>query len=54
MVSNLILTVLHARERNPLAGSKPILWRLLTDLEVQSCQRAIEKLDWYAQRWKIE
>ena len=50
----LTLTVLHARERNPPAGRKPIVWKLLTDLEVRSRQQAIEKLDWYAQRWKIE
>ena len=27
---------------------------LLTDLPVRSCKQAAEKLDWYAQRWKIE
>lgn len=30
------------------------MWKLLTDLEVRSRQQAIEKLNWYAQRWKIE
>lgn len=51
---SLTLTVLHARERNPPVGRKPIVWKLLTDLEVRSRQQAIEKLNWYAQRWKIE
>jgi hypothetical protein len=50
----LILTVLHAEERNPPTGRDPIVWKLLTDLEVRSRQEAIEKLEWYAQRWKIE
>ena len=27
---------------------------MLTDLSVRSCREAAEKLDWYAQRWKIE
>ena len=32
----------------------PIDWRLITDLPVTTPAEAIEKLDWYAQRWKIE
>lgn len=31
-----------------------INWKLLTDLSVRSRQDAVEKLTWYAQRWKIE
>jgi Transposase DNA-binding/Transposase DDE domain len=50
----LTLTVLHAQERNPPAGRRPIVWKLLTDLQVVSRRQAIEKLEWYAQRWKIE
>jgi hypothetical protein len=50
----LILTVLHAQERNPPAGRDPVIWKLLTDLEVRSRAQAIEKLEWYAHRWKIE
>ena len=29
-------------------------WKLLTDLPVSSLRSAVEKLDWYALRWKIE
>ena len=29
-------------------------WRLITDLPVTTPGEAIEKLNWYAQRWKIE
>ena len=50
----LTLTVLQAAERDPPAGAEPIDWKLLTDLPVTSHAQAIEKLDWYAQRWKIE
>lgn len=50
----LSLTVIHAWERGKPAGRKPIRWKLLTDLPVESLESAIEKVDWYAQRWKIE
>jgi hypothetical protein len=50
----LTLTVLQAAERNAPAEVEPIDWKLITDLPVTSRAQAIEKLDWYAQRWKIE
>ncbi|WP_244600724.1 hypothetical protein [Agrobacterium sp. LAD9] len=46
------LTVIHAVEPNPPAGRKRIEWKLLTDLEVNSCEEAVEKIKWYAMRWK--
>ena len=51
---SLELTVIHAYEENPPAGRERIEWKLLTDLPVENFQEAVEKLDWYAQRWKIE
>ena len=48
------LTVIHACERGKPVGSDRIEWKLLTDLPVDSCAQAIEKLQWYAVRWKIE
>jgi len=45
---------LHATERNPPKGRKPIEWKLITDLPVRTRQEAIEKINWYAMRWKIE
>jgi hypothetical protein len=50
----LTLTVIHAEERATPKNRKKIDWRLITDLPVQSRQDAIEKLEWYALRWKIE
>lgn len=50
----LSLTVIHAWEHGQPQGRKPISWKLLTDLPVENLESAIEKLDWYAQRWKIE
>jgi hypothetical protein len=48
------LTVLHATERGKPRGRDPIDWKLITNLSVNSRAEAIEKLEWYALRWKIE
>src|SRR4051812_41897176 len=48
------LTVIHAEEREAPAGREPIRWRLLTNLAVNDFKAATGKLDWYAQRFKIE
>lgn len=48
------LTVIHASEVGTPSGRKPILWKLVTDLEVNELQEAIENVRWYSMRWKIE
>ena len=48
------LTVIHATERGAPKGRKPIEWKLMTDLPARTRSEAIEKIDWYAMRWKIE
>ncbi|WP_043152376.1 MULTISPECIES: IS4 family transposase [unclassified Sphingobium] len=48
------LTVIHASEVGVPLGRKPILWKLVTDLEVADLDAAIEKIRWYSTRWKIE
>ena len=50
----LTLYVIHAHERGIPTGREPIEWKLITDLPVTSRAEAIEKLRWYAMRWKIE
>lgn len=50
----LILTVIHATEKTTSKGREKIAWKLLTNLPVKSLKAAIEKLQWYAMRWKIE
>jgi hypothetical protein len=50
----LTLTVIHAEERETRKNRKKIEWKLITDLPVQSRREAVEKLEWYAMRWKIE
>ena len=46
--------MIHAVERGKPKNRKPIDWKLITDLPVISLKDAIEKLQWYALRWKIE
>jgi hypothetical protein len=49
------VTVIHAIEdgaRND--GKDKIFWRLITNLPVNSLSDAIEKIQWYSLRWKIE
>jgi hypothetical protein len=50
----LTLTVIHAEERGTPNNRKRIDWKLITDLPVQVRKDAIEKLEWYSLRWKIE
>ena len=50
----LTLTAIYAQERGTPKDREPIDWKLLTDLPVRSRAEAIEKLAWYASRWKIE
>jgi hypothetical protein len=51
---SLELTVIHAQERDEPKNRKRIDWRLITDLSVGSLKDAVEKLQWYALRWKVE
>lgn len=48
------LIVIHAQELSPPSHREPISWKLMTNVPINSLQAAIEKLDWYAMRWKIE
>lgn len=50
----LLLTAIEAKEPKISGDKKSIIWKLLTNLPVRSLAEAIEKLQWYAMRWKIE
>ena len=50
----LLLTIIHAQERGTPNRREKIDWKLITNLPVRSRQEAIEKLEWYSMRWKIE
>lgn len=43
-----------AQEVGAPAGEEPLKWMLLTTVEVNSFEQAVEKLGWYAKRWGIE
>ena len=46
--------MIHARERTKPKDREKIDWQLITNLSVRSRKDALEKLSWYAMRWKIE
>ena len=48
------LWAISARERDTPEGRDPLEWKLLTDVETGSFEMACERVDWYAQRFKIE
>lgn len=50
----LALTVIYAEEKNPPGAREKVVWKLITDLDINGYEEAIEKLSWYALRWKIE
>jgi hypothetical protein len=48
------LTFVFAHERDAPPNVTPLEWKLVTNLKVASKADAIEKIEWYAMRWKIE
>jgi hypothetical protein len=47
-------TVIWAQEQAIPEGRDRIDWKLITDLPVKSRSDALQKISWYARRWKIE
>ena len=48
------VTVIEAREQETPLDRDRIDWTLMTDLDIGTLDQAIEKVQWYALRWKIE
>jgi hypothetical protein len=48
------LGIIFAEEINPPKDRSPIFWKLITNLPVANHADAVQKLNWYAQRWNIE
>jgi hypothetical protein len=48
------LWAVEALEQNAPSGTKPLCWKLLTNVAVLNAQDAIERVNWYKQRWLIE
>jgi hypothetical protein len=49
-----MVTMIEAREQETPPDRERIDWKLITNLSVDSRQQAVEKVQWYALRWKIE
>lgn len=46
--------VVHAKETDPPEATEGVDWLLLTTLPVTSLEDAVEKINWYTLRWRIE
>ena len=46
--------VISAKETNPPEGLEAVDWTLLTNVPINNTLDAIEKINWYKLRWKIE
>ena len=51
---NLKLNLVYVLEKNVPEGVEPLEWLLLTNLTVNNFEEALEKVKWYALRWRIE
>lgn len=51
---DLTLWAIEAREEQVPQGGQPLCWRLLTTLEVESFEQAVEAVRHYSLRWQIE
>jgi hypothetical protein len=50
----IMVSVIHAEEHDIPKGRDKICWKLITDFPINNRAEAIEKLQWYSLRWKIE
>jgi len=48
------LYAVEAKEVNPPPGQEPIHWRLMTTHRVVCIEQALQVLQWYCWRWRIE
>jgi hypothetical protein len=46
--------VIYAKEKDPPKGKKAVEWMLLTNHQINTIEDALEKINWYKQRWHIE
>jgi hypothetical protein len=51
---SLTLYAIEAKEVNPPAGQAPIHWRLMTTHPVVAIEQALQVIQWYCWRWRIE
>lgn len=51
---NLKLTAIYVTEKYAAIEEEAISWMLLTNINVNNVEEAIEKVKWYCLRWRIE
>ena len=51
---SITLYAVEAKEVNPPVGQNPIHWRLLTTHPVVTLEQALQVIEWYCWRWRIE
>jgi hypothetical protein len=54
LIKSVELYAVYAREAEAPEGEEPIEWLLLTTVPVTNLSEAIQKIEWYWERWKIE
>ena len=52
--SILLMYAIFVFEKNCPKSAEPIEWMLLTNILIKNIDQAIEKIEWYCLRWKIE
>ena len=48
------VSVVHVRECAPPEGEKAVEWFLLTSLDIDDFERAVETIGYYLRRWRVE
>jgi len=51
---SLSVSAVWARELRPPKGATPLAWMLLTSVDVTDFESAVERINWYKQRWSVE
>lgn len=51
---SLKLQAIYVIENHPPVGEAPLEWMLLTNLSIDNFEHALEKVQWYCLRWRIE
>ncbi len=51
---NLNLNAVYVIEKYPPFGEEPMNWILLTNININNFEEAVEKIQWYCLRWRIE
>jgi hypothetical protein len=51
---DLKLNAVYVTEKCPPLEAEPMNWMLLTNIDVNNFEEAIEKIQWYCLRWRIE